>query len=94
MSDYLCQRCQRALDFDEVGYLGPADPKDTSCSPMTKLICLCLPCASKDPRYCPEPPIVHTSTTGTMLPALPGESAHDTFVRSLADHLLKRTKEN
>lgn len=49
--DYKCEKCGAELDFDEVGYLGARDPKDTACSPFTDLLCLCRPCVQADPRH-------------------------------------------
>ena len=51
--EFKCDRCGHGLSFDEVGYFGAVDPADTACSPFTQLLCLCMACAAKDPRYRP-----------------------------------------
>ena len=52
--DFKCDRCRKALAFDEVGYLGSQHPADESCTPFTRLLCLCWACAQADPRYAPK----------------------------------------
>lgn len=42
--EYECDHCGRELEWEEVGYLGPIDRGDCSCSPFLPMEVVCLSC--------------------------------------------------
>lgn len=46
-AEYECDRCGRELDWEDVGYLGPIDRSDMSCSPFLPLEIVCWSCEEK-----------------------------------------------
>lgn len=42
--EYVCDRCDREIPWEAVGYLGPIDRDDVSCSPWLPMEVVCRDC--------------------------------------------------